>query len=566
MKISEKSVNKALEVLSEEASKLTKKAEKEASECGKTDSPFTRVNSEQVLAQLSKSQEVSKSQKFIGSKAAAERYGSIERSKQSENIVERRIATKKNHKIEQIVSNQVSKTKMVSEEDILAICQLKNAEELKAILSKINGGFSCEKDLLETINMLKISKEDMNKYIENVWWKDLITEENITVSDKAEMMADFIRDIQDYRMIKEHPIFAPYNLSLADTSKIKESLKNGCADMAEIKKFLKKRNAALYEKLGGDSSFESVNGSDVAFNRLSNLSDYINGGKSIDSALYNSDSIKSLDFDVNGRPLRFLYKGELPLASKNIKIGEQESLTLIKSNMVTTDCLGIPEFIEMIEKNPEIAEMKKNIKIKIEKPNKKDASCFFNNKEGRKVVENSDILAKFEVDIDELIHRVNEKGFESLSSNESHVLTDFLVSVYKKMSPQQQKVVNESINSKGQRIYSIVQGMKEKLLANGGKTDPKTGEIVIDGVRFEDHCFMRMMDRNLANVVDFQQEGKLLSFEELVQKIVERAKNVPKQQTGNPKETPIMQGLEEHGIKLLLKFEDGKPVIDSIMQ
>lgn len=87
--------------------------------------------------------------------------------------------------------------------------------------------------------------------------------------------------------------------------------------------------------------------------------------------------------------------------------------------------------------------------------------------------------------------------------------------------------------------------------------------LQVGNVEFEDHFFMRMLDRNLANVVD-NNTGELLSLDKFMSVIIKKAQALKPQKTGNF--TMNIDGIEGHGVKIIGKFDNEKLVIDSIMQ
>ena len=88
------------------------------------------------------------------------------------------------------------------------------------------------------------------------------------------------------------------------------------------------------------------------------------------------------------------------------------------------------------------------------------------------------------------------------------------------------------------------------------------GNIEFNGIEFKDHFFMRMIDRDLANIVD-NTTGEILSTKDVLIKISDRLKSVSVQ---NGNSDILLNEVQGHGLKLIAKFENGKPCIDTIMQ
>ncbi len=453
--------------------------------------------------------------------------------------------------------NSLSKdVKSVNEKTLSNIFRVENNAELPKLFSSIYGDAAeLEKSLFEHINSLKISGQEIEDYITSRCLDEPLEVAIKGVKDKtefkSELLRDLIADVQDYGIIKNNPIFAPYNLSLKETAEVGDILKSSRFGMEKIYDFLRTKDEKLFNLLDAENAFKEINGKNPANRILTLLQERLYGSASVENFIHYSSAIKHPNIDINGRKVNFMFIGKLPKGNLSVpKITKNEIATLIESNMLTLDCLRDPIFIKEIKSNPSIIKYIDNT-----------AKVTYQNPSG-KIVKNK------EFDFNKVLEKIDLNGLESLSSNEIHAVTDILSNIFEGLTPAAKSSFVSRMEPKAQKMYSLVQDMKSTLVSSGdAKIDSATGYMVVDGVKFKDHYIMRMIDRDLANVVDFNNDGKIVSFSELTKKVAEKVNKIPQERTGNfDKDKCKLSDLHTHGLKILGGFENGQRVVDSIMQ
>ena len=434
---------------------------------------------------------------------------------------------------------------VATKESVVDLFELGSSKNLSSLFSQLKGKGVEEENIFNLIKLQKINNKEIKQYLNlrtcGEPLKDVLDAELLTHQDLVRMFAE---DVQNYSVIKNHPIFSAYNLSLAETAKISDCMKQAYFNVSDITSVLKKKNPDLFKKLGGDVAFDEVNGVNPAYKSLKELQSTLHGEKSIKHVIDKSEYVKSFGVDINGETKSFIYSGQLGNGSlKPPVIGNNEVKTLIKSNMVTMDLLENKEFLSFMKKES-MQKLLKDSKINYETP----------------VGE----LVKEKVDFFELVDKAINNGINSLSSNEIHSLTDGLSTVFDALPKDVQAKFSSLLEEKGTKIYSVVQDLKDSLTKScKGNINKKNGLLQVGNVEFEDHFFMRMLDRNLANVVD-NNTGELLSLDKFMSVIIKKAQSLKPQKTGNF--TMNIDGIEGHGVKIIGKFDNEKLVIDSIMQ
>ena len=401
--------------------------------------------------------------------------------------------------------------------------------------------------LIEHLKLEGINAHSVRRYFDSKTLGGYEIDELINaglLNNKTELLSTFIKDLKAHPFIKKHTVFSPYNLDFAETAEIAEVLKEGkFFDLGKITKILKTKNPELYEKLGGEMAFmQNSQGKTIAYNSISELQDKLYGIKSISKYITDPQKIKTLDFAINDEVKTFLYSDALNVGDLIIpKIGQREIKTLIESNMLTTDFLKTPEFRNFL-KDKAFRERLSAIKVSYKNPL------------GIKIDDTVDAI--------KLLEKLDKEGIQALNCNEVHALTDVITDFYNKLPSDIQKDMIKRFSDKGTHIYTIVQGMKNDIKAVTQAKILPNGNLEFNGIEFKDHFFMRMIDRDLANVVD-NTTGEILSTKDLLIKIAEKLKTL-KIQNGNC--DIFITDVQGHGLKFIAKFENGKPCIDTIMQ
>ena len=429
----------------------------------------------------------------------------------------------------------------------------------------------------------RITDKELGAYIEEKCFGGTVTEavKDGLYTSKEEFLRDFVEDLQAYPFIKNHPVFEPYNLNIAETSAVLDVLKSGVTsvikkgtgviDFASIERILKEKNPKLYESLGASEMFSEqtiIVGSGKkktiipSRESLIKLQDNLCGKDAVRKVIEDSEHVKTMDCKINGETKSFLYKDSLAVSSDIPQINDDAIVELIHSNMLTLDLIKSPEFKKLLESNPKAKKIIEEKTLTIKNPellvhgNKKTDVTFY-----------------------DLAQKLEKEGINSLNSYEIHALTDALEDAYKAITDRRKNILVEikkastpeleqglrdtntenlikSLEPKSKKIYGIIQGMKETVKARiGGNIDRDTKQYSKDGKYFADHFFMRMIDRDVANVTE-NETGKILSVDEIVSRII-------KTDLGKKDKLPDLQG---NGLKVISTLENGKLTVSTLMQ
>lgn len=145
---------------------------------------------------------------------------------------------------------------------------------------------------------------------------------------------------------------------------------------------------------------------------------------------------------------------------------------------------------------------------------------------------------------------IDPKKMSDLTEFEVHLLTDKISDCFKKLDLNVQNNFVQSVSAKTNGIYRYVEALADKARRN---PDVKSGKVIID-----DHVYMRMLDRDLVNVIDLTAiPPSMMGFNQLVDNLVEAAKK------GQTK----LEGLETvGGISMILENgPKGAKVIRTVM-
>lgn len=427
-----------------------------------------------------------------------------------------------------------------------------DAKGIKEALSLVGGSPEQNlKTLLEAFPRLGIKNKDLHEYTQMKCINESF--ENLEgMYSRSEFMRDLISDVSAHKSIRHLPMFSVYNLSLKDTSEINTILTEQYFNVDKIARVLEKKNPELFEQLGGYKHFNTNN----AYEELAGLQSRLNGEQAVEGVIKKSDKYRTLEFEVNDAPREVLMIDNLAQGTTPVhQIGRKELEIAIKSNMFTTEMLNNPRVMEILkEKNFVKSE---NCKLPNGETEGVDFNCM------------------------ELVEKLKNEGEQSLSSNEMHVITDSLKKVYLSLSEKEQRKLLSDFDRKLKMLYSKVRDMKDHLARTGkgeivycpkkGKTilsvKPKEAGLSTDGEDeyllkygnyiFENHFFMRMFDRDLANVAD-NSTGEILNLEKLMDRIVQ----TPHGELGEKG----IKGLHGHGLEFETRTDGNIKVVDSIMQ
>lgn len=438
--------------------------------------------------------------------------------------------------------------------------------EFSELLAKFDGIDSQGEILNKCLSRNRITPEQIEEYVSERCCGGSFSQaiDELVVESKEDFLVSFLKDLQTHNIISSNPVFEPYRLTLHETSEIARYLKEGATNCLskkhtgniyfdKITNLLRRKNPDLYEILGGDEIFTEqyfVKGSKAVSatpsrNILQTLQDNICGHSSLDNVINDAKEMKTLDFEINGANKSFLYSGFLRKSSNIPKIGPNNILELIKSNLITLDLVNSPNFKKIIDESPELKKLLNKRVVTYKNP--------------ELYVVNGDKLAAGH-NFDYIVDKIGTQGFESLNSNEIHVLTDSLEDVFNELIKRNRvadvRVLVSELEPKARNIYSVIQGIKEEVQKTvGGAIDRETKLYMKDGLTVRDHFFMRMIDRDLANVTD-NKTGRIIKTPEIVDMVVSATKDYGKAE---------LSGVQGHGLKIITKNIDGKPCIETIM-
>lgn len=381
-----------------------------------------------------------------------------------------------------------------------------NPEEVKklnGLLSDMIGLDGSEisiDDLAAAIKMNGLTEDDISKVFKECFAGESISDviDALGENGAAECLMEFNNVLNKYSIIQNNTLFEPYKLSLSEVKSILDA--NG--NPQTVMEILQKNNSELFSALGGESYFYSKTGE--LNNMLTQMPEL---GKAI-----SANNLIDTGVEVNGKRKYFIFPGGTTIQSSGREIDME---TLIKSNMVTSD------FIELAQKN--------GINL------------------GETASKSLGKGKKYTFNIAEIIGKAQTEGYDSLTSFETHTLTDTLKDLYKNGSFDKAISSDSSLKTKARKLASCVDFLKSKAQS----------VIKQSGLNVEigDHAYLRMIDRNLASTVDLS-TGQVVDYEGLI-RLISKAASEGK---------TIIDGYEcASGIKMILKQDGSKTIIDSIM-
>lgn len=391
--------------------------------------------------------------------------------------------------------------------------------DLEKVLSGIkygNGTGHTLDDIASEMKLYNLSKEDVLNCLSYILDGDSLAE-YMDAGMGTEVIARLTKALDTYSLVQNNSLFDSFKLSLEDSLQIYESIQNSYAvDAQKICEILRKNNPSVFETLGGESYVTK------------NLYNIQQAASNIPSAkVINPENLIELETTVNGRKKYIIFPEATTVLNSNANVDVQ---TLIKSNMITTDLVSLAQDCS--------AQFPKTLKSKV-----KDAA-------------GNTIELTYKTDV--IVNKLQKNGIEGLTSHEIHGLTDALSNLYESNPSFAKKVAQSmkqgsALGTKSKKIYNYVEYLKQKA---SNVLQKNHGDVVI-----ADHAYMRMLDRNLVSAVD-NGTGNIIGFTELIDKLATAAKKA----ADSGKSEAILKGFEgSDGIKMIIKQQNGKIIIDSVM-
>ena len=359
------------------------------------------------------------------------------------------------------------------------------------------------KDFAALLELNRISFDEISEFLEHssatTTFNELFTEYGEDEAQK--IISRLIQILEQKQIISRIDVLEPYHLSLSQLDDFLSA--SEVYDGSKMSKVLRSANPEVFEAMGGEKYIND------------NLT--IVSNSQIPSELSMSPE-HLIEIPSSGKQKRFfLFKNSPSIPHKQHHFDQKSWITLIKSNMITEDAIEIAQ--------------KKGLKF--------PATCKVNLKNNKGTIEY--VTA-------ELIEKAQREGYDKLSSFEIHALTDMLKNLYK----GNEKILssNTKLVSMADRIYDVVDFLRKSM------PNSPTSNIEIG-----DHALLRMMDRNIANVVD-NSTGNVIEYGNFIKLILENANDAIKK----GKNEFVISGVEgSSGIRVLLKKEGSKFIIDSII-
>ena len=339
----------------------------------------------------------------------------------------------------------------------------------------------------------------------------------------AELFSGLLKALKISPYVKNCSYLDSFNLEFKDIYAIQECL-NGVGDemYTKLPEILKSIDSDIFEQLGGMQGFVSV---------VQDMSDSIQNAY-IAFGVINPDNLIEFPVRINGEEkiLIFPETSKLPPLTGSGKV-QPDAETLLKSNMITSEALAIAKETGV------------------------DLTGFATNK-SRMFAQDASELVSIDYLLSDIVTKAEKNGFSSLTPHETHVLTDYLRNAYRSNDQFKKALDKEIRNSHGlgnivNEIYRYVQAMNSAA----GSALNKAG---IDNVTFDDHFFMRMIDRNLMSTVD-NSTGEVLDFNSLITFIAQKAKD---SKVNNLKFVNLGNA---GGVTIIIERGSGKITIKSIM-
>ncbi len=386
--------------------------------------------------------------------------------------------------------------------------ELSDVETILSTITYSNGSSCSLDDIAAMMKQYNISDKQVASFIKARTGSDSLGDW-IAIGEGKDLLFDLTKSMQQHSLVQNSGFFDSYKLSLEESSAILHAIDK--YDTNELSKILRANNASVFEAIGGEQYIQK---------NIINISNGFSDMQGIQGIT--PDNLVKLSAKINGEDKYFVFKNASTITSSSSTPNFE---TLIKSNMITTDALDVVK------------------ECGIDLP--KQIKCTFKDLDGN----NFDYL----FDTAELLAKINEKGYGSLTSREVHALTDTLKNLYKSDSNFAKKIsTNKAIQTKGKAVYDAVSYLKQNAQAALKNTN----------VEIDDHAFMRMIDRNIATVSS-NADGTLLDTVTYIQKLAQQAEM---SSAKGLKEAVLESYGGSDGIRMIIKkMPNGKVKIESIM-
>lgn len=388
--------------------------------------------------------------------------------------------------------------------------ELSDVEEILSTIAHANGSSYSLDDIAAMMKQYNISEKQVSNFFSARTGSDSLGDW-IAIGEGKDLIFDLTKSIEKHSLIQNSSFFDSYNLSLNESSEIYELINMG--DVNGLASLLSKNNSELFNSIGGQEYLQK--------NIYNIQNDFLNQGMKLGKYV-SADNMMELPVDINGQEKCFIFPNSTTVSHINSDVNFE---TLIKSNMITTDVIDIAQ--------------SNGIKL----PSK--IKCTLKDANGS----NFDFI----FDTNTVLAKIKNEGYDSLSSREIHALTDALKDLYKSNSTFKAKVNgNKSLVQKSKVIYDYVGYLKQKAQSALRNTN-----VVID-----DHAYMRMIDRNLASVVD-NSTGAIVDFDNYITMLAKQAETA----SSKGSKDAVLKGVEgSNGIRMIInKTDNGKVLIESVM-
>lgn len=277
--------------------------------------------------------------------------------------------------------------------------------------------------------------------------------------------------------IQESMLFNGFELSLTEIYELKQLISIG--DNSGIINVLRKNNPELLDKLGGDLYLST----DSTSTYLRNLNENLD--KVLESNVLktlNNNSQQNLGI-INGVEKNIIIGDNVKLNPVNTRKSKDFNFNdLLESNLITTEALNILTDLNI--------SLKENLSSSFPIPGKETIKVSLSTKE---------ILSKIE-----------NYGYNSLTSHEIHVLTDELTNLYK-TNDVFAKELKKRLQNQAKNIYGYVDALQSRF-------SPVFKKFKKVKISANEHFAMRMIDRNLVTTIN-NKTFKIVNCEEIVETI-----------------------------------------------
>lgn len=509
---------------------------------------------------------------------------SVSQQEKKQNFIQKAL-----NKLKSIFSN-VNKNSNISEENKSIDLDISKISNKSLVSFKANPKNKKISNLTETekqyneyktvlLEKLNVSEQDFNAFLDanlknnasislkevvstiqsnNIPIIDFISLYNSKKTQQGEQFDKFalvstIQTLRNYQQVACKEVFEPFNLNLQDVDKLLELSAFFNVDVVED--FLTSKNEEVFETIFLDDKYAEYS------EKLSETMKELYSSISMNSFMYSNPEQVTTLF-INGQNKVILFPNSKNITPMTIPIEKENNVNC------SEDEESVPKEIRKKRKNEitalfiksnlmtmDLINAIKNNEFKIPEKYQQCSSK----------VPTKDGTIELEFNTKSLIDKATDpnRGFTTLSSHETHALTDTFLKLY--VYNGEFRELSKSILAKSESAKNIyghvvyLQEIAERIL------EPKNMKI-------EPHAIMRMLDRNMVLIAD-NKNGKMLSFEEVLTLLADKAKTSKSNKDGEF----FIDGKERKGaelnsilangstIKCKKIVEDGKLVLDTVM-